>query len=68
MDPPYGKEEERRVVHYLTTSSLADSRTVVIVEASMATSFDWVEAEGWQILRIKEYKTNKHIFISKGES
>lgn len=67
MDPPYGMELERQVLEYLKDSKLADENTLIIVEADLATEFDYVEAWGYELRRSKEYKTNKHVFLQKFE-
>ncbi|MDO4273296.1 MAG: 16S rRNA (guanine(966)-N(2))-methyltransferase RsmD [Eubacteriales bacterium] len=65
MDPPYGKELERQVLEYLESSSIADENTLVIVEADLDTDFAYAGSMGFQLLRTKEYKTNKHVFLKK---
>lgn len=67
MDPPYNHQHEQAVLEYLAGSGLADGNTTIIVEASKETAVDWIEPMGWQLIKIKDYKTNKHIFIAKGE-
>lgn len=67
MDPPYNCGWERSVLEYLTHSHLANQETTVIIEASKATSEAFVAELGWKLLRVKEYKTNKHIFTAKGD-
>lgn len=67
MDPPYGMELERQVLEYLKDSKLADENTLIIVEADLATEFDYVESWGYELRRSKEYKTNKHVFLQKFE-
>lgn len=67
MDPPYNHQHEQTVLEYLIHSGLVDNDTTIIVEASKETSVDWIEPMGWQIARVKDYKTNKHIFVTKGE-
>ena len=63
MDPPYGKQLERQVLDVLRDSALADENTLIIVEALLETSFD--DLYGYQVIREKRYKTNKHVFIRK---
>ena len=63
LDPPYGKELENRVLEYLADSSLVAAEGVIIVEALKETKFDYVEDLGLNIIKTKEYKTNKHVFI-----
>lgn len=68
MDPPYNKELEMTVLHFLSNSILADLHTLIIVEASLDTRLDTISELGYRIQRVKEYKTNKHVFIIKGEN
>ena len=67
MDPPYDRELERLALEYLAGSELIDENSVIIVEASLATDFSYVDSLGYQVTKSKEYKTNKHVFITKGE-
>lgn len=63
MDPPYNKLLEKQVLLYLATSNLVAYDTIIVVEASLETSFDYLEETNLKIYRQKEYKTNKHVFI-----
>lgn len=65
MDPPYNQELEKQVLEYLSESELAYEDTVIIVEASKETDFSYVPDLGFRIIKEKEYKTNKHVFIEK---
>lgn len=65
MDPPYDREHEKRVLEAMQTSELVGPETVLIVEASLETSFSWAGELGYEILRSKEYKTNKHVFLRR---
>ena len=67
MDPPYGKELERQVLTFLSASPLISEDTLMIVEADLKTGFDYLESLGLECRREKIYKTNKHVFIAKGE-
>lgn len=67
MDPPYNMGLERQVLEYLAGSSVADDNTLIIVEADLNTDFTYVESYGYRLLRSKEYKTNKHVFLIKGK-
>lgn len=67
MDPPYGMELEKQVLAGLMKSSVADKNTLIIVEADKKTDFSYAEAMGYELVRSKEYKTNKHIFLKKKE-
>ena len=63
MDPPYNQEWERRVLEYLQSSSLLNDETLIIVEATLKTDISYIKDIGFEIVKIKEYKTNKHIFL-----
>ena len=65
MDPPYHQGLERQVLEYLQGSSVIDKDTLIIVEADLHTDFSYVESLGYELLRSKEYKTNKHVFLKK---
>lgn len=67
MDPPYGKGYEKIVLEKLLNSNIADEYTKIIFEAALATEIGFVEEMGYSLLKVKEYKTNKHIFVSKTE-
>lgn len=63
MDPPYNQEYEKKVLEYLSGSDLLSDDGIIIIEASKETKFDYVEELGFSIIKSKEYKTNKHVFI-----
>ncbi len=63
MDPPYGKGLENRALAYLPKTSLINEKTLIIIEASSDTAFDWLSQTGYELVREKDYKTNKHLFI-----
>lgn len=65
MDPPYEKKHEFYVLNELRNTKLADEHTTIIVEASKNTSFDYLAELGYETVKVKEYKTNVHIFIRK---
>lgn len=65
MDPPYNKDLEKQAIEYLSHSKLISKNTLVIAEASNDTDFSFVSETGFMIIKIKEYKTNKHIFMMK---
>lgn len=65
MDPPYNQELEKEVLTYLSTSSLLKEDTLIVVEASLATAFDYLDEIGFRMQKLKTYKTNEHAFICK---
>ena len=65
MDPPYQAGAEYAVFDYLRNSTLADERTLIIVEAALNTDFSYLEELGYDIIKEKKYKTNRHIFVER---
>ncbi|MGN0157598.1 MAG: 16S rRNA (guanine(966)-N(2))-methyltransferase RsmD [Brotaphodocola sp.] len=67
MDPPYDHLLEEQMLTYLAGSSLIDKQSTVIVEASLETEFDYLAELGFVLEKEKIYKTNKHMFVYRGE-
>lgn len=64
MDPPYGKDLEKNVLQVLSQKKFA-ADTLIVVEATLEEDFSYVESLGFDIIKEKKYKTNKHIFLEK---
>ena len=58
---------EQEILGYLNQSSIVYRDTIIIVEASLDTTFDYLKESRFQIYREKNYKTNKHVFIELKE-
>lgn len=67
MDPPYHHGLERQMLEYLKDSGLIDKQSTVIVEAALDTDFGYLEELGFLVEKNKEYKTNRHVFVYRGE-
>ncbi len=63
MDPPYNHMQEKEVLLALQNSSIIYCDTIIVVEASLNTDFDYLEDTIFRIYKQKEYKTNQHVFI-----
>lgn len=66
MDAPYNAGCERDTLIALKNSGIVDEYTTIIVEEALNTDFSYVDSLGFNIYRTKNYKTNKHVFISCG--
>ena len=66
IDPPYDCGLEKEVLNVLNGVTFAAENTVIIVEASLRTDFSYVSDLGFSVIREKIYKTNKHLFLKKG--
>lgn len=67
MDPPFNLGLEKKVLNYLKDSPLINEDTSIIIEADLKTSFDYLEELGFYLIKNKEYKTNKHVFVALRE-
>lgn len=65
MDPPYNKEHEKNVLNLLKTLPYVTEDTLIVVEADLHTDFDYLSELGFEIIKEKKYKTNKHLFLRK---
>lgn len=69
MDPPYKSELDRAALERIAQQrfSFVDADTRIIIEADIRNDFSYAETLGYEILREKEYKTNKHVFLRLAE-
>lgn len=65
MDPPYENGHEERVLGVLQNMKYVTEDTLIIVEASLQTDMDYAPDYGFEVIRQKKYKTNKHIFLKR---
>lgn len=65
MDPPYEAGYEKELFRALSHQVYVTENTLMIIEAKLDTSFDFVEELGLTIVREKNYKTNKHVFVQR---
>ena len=65
MDPPYQLNAEKEVLTAIADSKIADEDTQIIIEATLDREFSQDELVCFDVVRVKEYKTNKHIFLQK---
>ena len=64
IDPPYQKGFEDKCLDVLINSALIDEYTLVIIEEEFKTDTTHLSKD-WNIKKVKEYKSNKHIFMHK---
>lgn len=62
-DPPYKKDFEPKILQLLADSRIVRQGTMVIMESSLETAPDYIDKERYEIIKIKEYKTNQHVFL-----
>ena len=66
MDPPYNQELELQTLEALAQSGIIDEDSVIIIETSLQTDTDEYNSYGFNVTRVKRYKTNQHIFLQLG--
>lgn len=62
-DPPYRKGFEAKILSILATSTIIQPGSLVILESSLETVPDYVDKTVYELFKIKEYKTNQHLFL-----
>ena len=65
MDPPYHMGHENKILQCLKDMKFVTEDTMIIVEASLETDFDFAEDLGFDVYKEKRYKTNKHVFLRR---
>lgn len=65
MDPPYNQEHEKRVLSLLREMPYVTEDTLIITEADLHTSFEYLDSFGYEVVKDKKYKTNKHLFLRR---
>ena len=64
IDAPYGMGYDKSTLTALANSNIIDEYTTVIVEEKLDADVSYVSELGFKLNKIKNYKTNKHIFVS----
>lgn len=67
LDPPYHEGLEHSVLEHLSTKPYLDKQSTIVIEADLDTDFSYIEEMGYIIENEKKYKTNKHVFLYRGE-
>lgn len=65
MDPPYGQDLERQSLMKLAGMKYITEDTLIVVESALDTDFSYLGEIGFELVKEKKYKTNKHMFIQK---
>ena len=65
MDPPYHQGEYLRTLNHLMAMPWVTVDTLILAECSADEDIQAIEETGFQVIREKNYKTNRHLFIKK---
>ena len=62
-DPPYNCGWEPKILQVLADNNVLQEGALVIIETSLKTEVDYVNSQVFDIEKIKDYKTNRHVFL-----
>ncbi len=65
MDPPFGQGLEKEAIEMIANSSLIHPDSLIVMEISNETDISYLHDENsrFEIMKIKKYKTNSHVFL-----
>lgn len=63
MDPPYNHDTEALILRFLLESKLVHKDSLIIIETSLQTDISYMYDLSCSVEKVKEYKTNRHVFI-----
>lgn len=67
MDPPYQAGYEEKVFKALLSQPYVTESTLLILEAQIGKPMDFLKEIGYEVVKEKNYKTNKHVFVRKAD-
>ncbi len=65
MDPPYHQLLEKGMLGLMRDAAFINGETLIVIEASLETDFSYLEEYGYDLTKVKKYKTNQHVFVKK---
>lgn len=65
MDPPYNSNLESEIIFALQNSNIIYCDTIIVIEASKQTCFEFLKYTNFKIFKKKEYKSSQHVFLEK---
>ncbi len=65
IDPPYQAGYEERVFQALKAQPYVTENTLLILETELCRKMDFLSELGYEVIKEKTYKSNKHVFIRK---
>ena len=58
MDPPYNQQYEKKALEILKDCPYVTEDTLIVIESTLDTDFDYVSSLGFIVTKEKIYKTN----------
>ena len=68
VDPPYESQTVHDILNALAAEKYVTENTLIIVESSLDTDFSYLPDIGLELVREKDYKANRHLFIRRTHS
>ena len=68
LDPPYQADTMKRALLELAQMPYVTEETTIIAETALDTDFDYLEGTGLVIVREKNYRSQRHLFIRRQEA
>jgi 16S rRNA (guanine966-N2)-methyltransferase len=65
VDPPYESQTVHDILNALAAAKYVTDNTLIIVESSLDTDFSYLPQIGLQLVREKDYRANRHLFIRR---
>ncbi len=65
LDPPYHTDTMKRTLLALAEMPYVTEETMIIAETALDTDFDYLEGSGLCIVREKNYRSQRHLFLRK---
>jgi 16S rRNA (guanine966-N2)-methyltransferase len=65
VDPPYESQTVHDILNALAAEKYVTDNTLIIVESSLDTDFSYLGDIGLELVREKDYKANRHLFIRR---
>ena len=65
LDPPYQADTCKRALLELSAQPYVTEDTLIIVETALDTDFSFLEGTGLEIVREKDYRSQRHLFIKR---
>ena len=65
MDPPYDLGVEADVLRALDEGQVLADDPLIVIEARLGRNFSFVTELGFDIIKEKEYKSSKHVFLKR---
>ncbi len=64
-DPPYGQGYDEQLLRSAAASKAVTEETLIIIEEQIDRDFSFARAAGFEIVKEKIYKSNKHVFLHR---